>query len=124
MNIRYLTLDEDSPAVLKGVLWALAMAATLVVFVLLLWLGVQRVEVFEYRRSYLTAEQERNAAYAEKNAAIQSCNERLAREESARYVAENKMRLAIQAQNNEQAQRDQDEREITALRNALSRSRY
>lgn len=124
MNTRYLTLDEDSPAVLKGVLWALAMVATLVVFVLLLWLGVQRVEVFQYRRSYLTAEQERNAAYVERNAAIQSCNGRIASEVSARYAAENKAQLAIQAKNNAEAQRDQDEREITALRNALSRPRY
>ncbi|GEM_PF-3605086 len=121
MNNRYLTLGEDSPAVLRGVLWALATGTAAVLFVLATWLGIQREQIVTDRRGREMAERERDIAYTEKDAAIQSCNERLAQAESARATAENQAQLALQAKNTAEAQRDEDERQLTAVRATQAR---
>jgi hypothetical protein len=131
MNNRYLTLTEDSPEILKGCLWALAIGSVLILFVFTIWLGVQRAEILVNRRSLTMAGRQRDAAYAEKNAAIQSCNARLANVELARMAAENQAQTALQAKAQAEAECAQAkalcgqyEREVTALRAALARARY
>lgn len=130
MNSNYLTLDEDSPAVLRGCLWALATAATLTLFVMLMWIDGLRAGLAAEKRDRIMAEMDRDTAVRESNAAIQSLNARLASAASEYMNAENQMQIALQAKAQAEAelaqakaQCDQDERVVTYLRAALARSR-
>jgi hypothetical protein len=117
MNDQYLplTATDDSPQLLKGCLWALATAATLVIFVQIMWLGILRNGLAAEKRDRIMAETERDTAIREGNAAIQSLNERLGKALMAKADAENKAQLAVDAKNKAEAQRDQDERMLASL---------
>jgi hypothetical protein len=122
MNIHYLTLEKDSPAVLTRVVWAVGTGAALVVFVLLLWQGVLRGEMMMENRKCVYAERERNAAYMARDNAIRACNEQVARAASAQTDAENKLMLATAAKSKAEAQCAEDEREMQILRETVARS--
>ena len=80
------------------------------------WLGIQRGEILLYRGKCAIAAMQRDNAIRERTAAMQSCNDRLAKTEAARLAAEKQARFAIEAKNADEAQRDQAVRELNAIR--------
>ena len=79
-----LGLPQNSRETLTGALWLLATATAIAVFLLVSWLGIQRGEIITDRCRRAIAERQRDTAIRERDAAIKSCNERLARAEAAR----------------------------------------
>jgi hypothetical protein len=125
MNDRYLTLaaSEDSPDVLKGCLWVLAKLSAIVTVVLLSGIGMEHTKMLIDEKARHGAEEERDAAYKEKNTEIQNLNGELTKAQTARETAESKLEaaLAANAQDEEaykeaEAHLDQVERELAALR--------
>lgn len=118
MNDHYLTLanTEDSPDLLRNCVWALATFSAVGTLVMLSWLGIQRGKM-------IVAEQERDAAYTERDTEVRNLSEQLMKAQTAQANSESKLEAALSAsaQNEEEckeakAQIEQNKRELANLR--------
>jgi len=126
---------NDSPELLKGCLWALATASVLTLFVMICWLGNERMQAQEERSRRHEVENDLAIARSDFNARLQECNQQIAQAQSALADGQNQTQSALQAKVQAEAeyaqakaQCDQDARAIeylqSNLKSALNRARY
>jgi len=90
---------------------------------MLSWLGIQRGKMILDENARVGAEQERDAAYRERDTDLRSLNEQIMKAQSAQATSESKLEAALSANANDEeeckaakAQIEHYEREIAALR--------
>jgi chromosome segregation ATPase len=130
MNDQYETPIIDSVETLKGCLWALGTGVVLVGFVMLMWLGIQRVELASATNHWKAAEIECNLVRTQMSQALQESNQQIAQAQSALADAQNQMQSAVQSKAEAEGRcaqartaYAQAEQEISYLRSLLAHGR-
>jgi hypothetical protein len=118
MNNRYLTLatTEDSPELLKGCLWALGTLSVVLLFLMLSLLAVQGGRRILDEQARASAEQERDAAYAERDTDVRNLNAQLANAQTAQATSESKLEATLAAN-------AQYEEELKSVKSQIEESR-
>jgi uncharacterized protein YlxW (UPF0749 family) len=121
---------NDTPETLKGCLWALGTGTTLLTFLMLSWLGIQRAEVIDERHYRRTAEADLAAAQTDFQSQVQILNRQIVQQQSALADAQSQTQASLQskiqaenAYSQAKAECDRDEQAITYLRSLLARAR-
>ena len=94
--------EQNSPELLKRLLWALTTFGIVLVFFFLAWLSIQRAKILiAQRRQYeaeaqtVVVQNERDAALRDRDKSVSELNQRLAKVEVARQEAENKLQASL-----------------------------